>query len=95
MFQKHQRRLAGNEFQAFRNALMRLLVLMAPMPSMETFFIFPKGEQPNLVRIVTWTEDLKPKEPRRAIDLMGPVFERLPHFSNHPVGDGEAAQRDK
>src|SRR5580658_10167266 len=88
-------RLIRHEFQAFGNALVRLLVKVAVMPEFETLRIDPVGDEPNFVETVKWAQDFHADEAGLLIDEVRAIAKGFLNLCDLSVGDDELAERDE
>jgi hypothetical protein len=80
------------EFQSSWNAFVGQVVRGAPMPLLVAGQIIPVGQQPNFLRLIDGTNDIKPKKPGGMLNLMRPVQERMFDLGAHPIGHSKLAK---
>ena len=64
---------------------------MTMVPGGETLLVIPVSQQPDFLRIVYWTDDIQPEEPRRIFDESRTIDKSLLDVFRHVIGDGKSA----
>jgi hypothetical protein len=88
-------RLSGHKLELFRNALVRFLVKMAPVPPAKTIGSGPVGDEPDFLRPINRADNFHPHEARLPVHQMGALAERLFHLGDFVIADDELAEGDK
>lgn len=91
MFVEGDFRAAGNDFQALRNELLRLAFVRAAVPGVVAVLVCPICDEPDLVRVIGWADDVHSYKSRLVIDIPWAIAEGIFYFLRHPIGDSEAA----
>lgn len=74
---------------------MRFAVEMAVMPNLETVFVSPVSEKPNLIGAVERNEHFEANEAGRFVNQMRALQKSLPDLFCHLVGNRKPAERDE
>ena len=88
-------RLTGHEFQAFGDALVRLLVKMAAVPEPEALGIGPVRDKPDFLGPVERAEDFQAYEAGLPIYQVRPLAKSFLDLGDLGIGDDEFAERNK
>jgi hypothetical protein len=73
---------------------MGLMVCWAPVPLLVVGKLSPVGQQPDLIRLITWADHIEPYETSRALYLMRTVEESLFHLGRHSVRNFKFAEHE-
>ena len=92
MFEAQHFRLFRHEFQAARNAFVRLAIQVRMVPVVEARRVGPEGERPDFLWMLERAENFHPNEACRVVDQVRPLPKSLLDVLLHPVGDRETPE---
>jgi hypothetical protein len=91
MFKEGKAGRFGHQLEAPWDSLVRLSIFMALMPGFKVAAGSPVRNQPELIRIPVWAENVHANKARCAIDLMRPTPKCCGDLREHPIGYYELA----